>query len=98
MNRRSITFTAPQLVYLAAEAERLGVSVSEIVRRIIDAQRETKNDRVWTSGELIDEPRYDILMTTVVDPFRPVVVTTRGMADAIREADEADYWHTRPIV
>ena len=55
-------------------------------------------DRVWTSGELIDEARYEILMTTVVDPFRPVVVTTRGMADAIREADEADYWHTRPIV
>jgi ribbon-helix-helix CopG family protein len=38
--RRSVTLTAPQLGFLKQEAERLGISISDLVRRIIDAYRE----------------------------------------------------------
>jgi hypothetical protein len=38
-HKQTITFTGPQASYLKAEAERLGVSVAEIVRRIIDQHR-----------------------------------------------------------
>ena len=40
--RRSITLTAPQLAFLQKEAERLGITVSDLVRRIIDSYREGK--------------------------------------------------------
>ena len=40
---RSITFTKPQLEYLKAEAKRLGISVSELVRRTVDNYREPKD-------------------------------------------------------
>ena len=42
MHKQSITFTAPQIDFLRLDAEQLGISVGELVRRIIDAYRETK--------------------------------------------------------
>jgi|APFre7841882654_1041346.scaffolds.fasta_scaffold74940_2 tRNA uridine 5-carbamoylmethylation protein Kti12 len=48
--KRKITMTAPQDVFLRREAERLGITVADLVRRIIDeyrkpleAQREAKS-------------------------------------------------------
>ncbi len=39
---RSIRFTAKQYEWLEAEARRLGITVAELVRRIIDQHREAK--------------------------------------------------------
>ncbi len=41
-HKRSIAFTAPQAAYLKAEAERLGITIADLVRRIIDQHREEK--------------------------------------------------------
>lgn len=38
----SVTFWEPQAAFLKAEAERLGISVSDLIRRIIDQHREGK--------------------------------------------------------
>jgi hypothetical protein len=35
----TVVFTKPQMDWLQAEAERLGVSVAELVRRLIDECR-----------------------------------------------------------
>ncbi len=42
MVKRLISFTEPQVAWLEAEAQRLGISVSELVRRIIDKTRGAK--------------------------------------------------------
>lgn len=42
--RMSISFTAPQLAFLKEEAERLGITVAELVRRIIDEHREKRSE------------------------------------------------------
>ena len=42
MSRQMIQFTAPQLVFLKEEAKRLGLSVAELVRRIVDEHRSKK--------------------------------------------------------
>ena len=42
MARLNLSIPAPQIVWLEAEAERLGISVGELVRRIIDQHRETQ--------------------------------------------------------
>lgn len=42
MNKRMISLTDPQVDFLRQEAERLGISVSDLIRRIIDAYREGK--------------------------------------------------------
>jgi hypothetical protein len=34
-----VTFTEPQMDYLKKEAERLGISMSDMLRRILDAHR-----------------------------------------------------------
>jgi hypothetical protein len=39
MKKRMISFTPPQLEWLETEAQRLGISVPELVRRIIDSAR-----------------------------------------------------------
>ena len=39
MIKRLISFTPPQLAWLETEAKRLGISVPELVRRIIDKAR-----------------------------------------------------------
>jgi hypothetical protein len=38
--RQSVTLSRPQYEYLRRESERLGISVSDLIRRIIDAYRE----------------------------------------------------------
>ena len=43
--RRSLTLTAPQVAFLKAEAERSGITVSDLVRRIIDTYREARERR-----------------------------------------------------
>lgn len=42
MVKQVISFTAPQHAFLKREAKRLGISVAELVRRIIDRQAEAK--------------------------------------------------------
>jgi hypothetical protein len=37
MTKQMISFTDPQLKFLRKESKRLGISVAELVRRIIDA-------------------------------------------------------------
>lgn len=37
--RRSMDFTEPQMKFLKAEAKRLGISVPDVVRRLIDSAR-----------------------------------------------------------
>jgi hypothetical protein len=37
-----ISFTDPQRAFLKKEADRLGISIAELVRRIVDAHREGK--------------------------------------------------------
>jgi predicted DNA-binding ribbon-helix-helix protein len=41
-SRQSVTLTAPQFAFLKKEAKRLGISVSDLIRRIIDQYREEK--------------------------------------------------------
>lgn len=43
MPRQMIQFTEPQLQFLRAEALTLGVSVSELVRRVLDEHRAKKD-------------------------------------------------------
>jgi len=42
-HRQSLTLTQPQREFLASEAARLGVTVSEVMRRIVDQYREERN-------------------------------------------------------
>lgn len=43
MIKRMVVLTAPQLAWLEREAKRLGgISVNELVRRIVDKERENK--------------------------------------------------------
>lgn len=42
MFKTSIFFPRPQEVYLRAEAERLGISISDVVRRIVSREQEAK--------------------------------------------------------
>jgi hypothetical protein len=37
--RQSVTFTSPQMAFLKKEAKKLGVSVGELIRRIVDQFR-----------------------------------------------------------
>lgn len=37
--KRSVDFSAPQMAFLRKEAKRLGLSVSDVIRRIIDKER-----------------------------------------------------------
>jgi hypothetical protein len=41
MPRLNLSIPAPQIVWLQTESERLGISVGELVRRIIDGYRAT---------------------------------------------------------
>lgn len=40
MNRLSISFAPPAYTWLQREAKRLGITVGELVRRLIDQSRE----------------------------------------------------------
>jgi hypothetical protein len=39
MKRQMVSLTKPQNEFLAAEAERLGITISDVIRRIIDDWR-----------------------------------------------------------
>jgi hypothetical protein len=39
MARMSLTMTEPQLVWLRREAKKLGITVADLIRRIIDQNR-----------------------------------------------------------
>lgn len=41
--RQSVTITKPQAEFLEAEAAKLGITVSDLIRRIIDQYRESKS-------------------------------------------------------
>ncbi len=43
--KTSITLTVPQHEYLTAEAARLGITIADLVRRIIDQHREAPDER-----------------------------------------------------
>lgn len=38
--QRSIVFTAPQMKWLQSRAKELGITVAELIRRIVDEKRE----------------------------------------------------------
>ena len=38
--RMTVSFTKPQMAFLKAEAERLGITVADLIRRIVDRYRE----------------------------------------------------------
>jgi len=42
VTKQMISFTDPQRAFLKREAKRLGISIAELVRRIIDTHIETK--------------------------------------------------------
>jgi hypothetical protein len=42
MHKRMISLTGPQESFLKREAEKLGISLSDLIRRIIDQYREGK--------------------------------------------------------
>jgi hypothetical protein len=38
----SVSLTPPQLAFLEEEARRLGITVADLIRRIVDQYRETR--------------------------------------------------------
>lgn len=48
--RRNIYFSEPQGEYLIAEAKRLGIAVTELVRRIVDQHREQETATKMRKG------------------------------------------------
>jgi Ribbon-helix-helix protein, copG family len=40
MHQQTVSLTEPQIAWLRAESARLGISVSDMIRRIIDEHRE----------------------------------------------------------
>ncbi len=71
---------------------RLGMLAAEINGKPADPFQ------VWHAGDLITEEQYQILMEQPEpNPYRRVYVTDAGLADRIREQNEADYWACRPI-
>jgi predicted DNA-binding ribbon-helix-helix protein len=43
--RTSLPLSTPQHEWLKREAERMGISISDLIRRIIDAYRESKGQQ-----------------------------------------------------
>lgn len=43
MHKRMISLTSPQIDFLRREAARLEISVSDLIRRIIDQHRENRS-------------------------------------------------------
>lgn len=80
-------------VFVAARIfRRLGMLVGEINGAPADP------DQIWHSGDFIDEACYDLMMQNPEpDPYRRVFMSDAGLAERVREQDEADYWLTQPI-
>ena len=65
----------------------LGMLMGEINGEIADIHE------IWHAGELISEEQFNILMTPpLLNPWIPVHMTDAGLADRVREAEEADFW------
>jgi hypothetical protein len=43
MQKRMVSLTEPQVAFLKAEAARLGISVADLIRRIIDQYRNERS-------------------------------------------------------
>jgi hypothetical protein len=41
MHKQMVSLTEPQVAFLKTEAKQLGISVSDLIRRILDQYRET---------------------------------------------------------
>jgi len=66
---------------------RLGMLAGEINGQAADIYQ------IWHAGKFIDEVAFNILMTPpLLNPWIPVHVTDAGLAERVREAEEADYW------
>lgn len=49
--------------------------------------------QIWHAGEFITEEQYAVMMEPpLLNPFIPVYVSDKGLSDAVKEAEEADYW------
>ena len=51
MHQTVISLTQPQRAFLRAEAQRLGISVSDLIRRIVDRHRETLRNQTIPATE-----------------------------------------------
>lgn len=79
--------------YVAARIER---KLGHLVATVNGAPADV--DTVWTSGDFIDETMHNILAAEPPpDPYRPLPISKRGIADRMREQDDLDWWHIRPI-
>lgn len=43
MHKQMVSLTGPQITFLKTEAVRLGISVSDLIRRIVDRYREARD-------------------------------------------------------
>jgi Arc/MetJ-type ribon-helix-helix transcriptional regulator len=57
--RMSVQFTEPQLDFLRAEADRLGISVADAVRRIVDRYRGEREEREQRDRAQKDKRGHD---------------------------------------
>ena len=80
-------------VFVAARIfNRLGTLAAEINGKPADPFQ------VWHGGDLITEEQYARMMETPEpDPYRRVHMSDAGLSERIRQQDEANWWHTRPI-
>lgn len=80
-------------VFVAARIfHRLGMLVGEINGKSADPLQ------IWHSGSFITQDEYELMMQhPEPGPYRVVHISTAGLADAIRQQNEADYWATQPI-
>ena len=49
--KQMVSFTVPQLAFLKDESQRLGISVAELVRRIVDVYRAQQGQEGCTDAE-----------------------------------------------
>lgn len=83
---RGGVFVAARIFY------RLGMLAGEINSQPADPLQ------IWHAGNFITQEEYDSMMERPEpNPYRQVHLSNAGLADAIREQDEADYWATQPI-
>jgi|SRR5579859_5385917 len=78
-------------VFVAARIfHRLGMLAGEINGQPADPMQ------IWHAGDFIDEAEYEQMMRNPEpNPYRQVFISAAGLADAIREAEERDYWWWR---
>lgn len=62
-HRLSITLTDPQRVWLQGEADRLGISVADLLRRIVDEKRAGVNDVTTIVSEFLRRETAALLTT-----------------------------------